>query len=314
MKKNVAIVGVTMLLAVYGLRAAPVDTPERDGRFMAVTAGAAIDQGAMVCMYTDAEAYEAADTANYAVIGRAQSSGAEGETVLVKRGVFRWANYGSFTDKDIGQQCYVSNSVGVTTATVAGNDVIAGVIVDVDSDGVWVDTFNQKVTLTTTVTTLAVSGAATVGTTLGVTGATTLGSTLGVTGAATLSSTLAATGAARLQVRSPLVLTATAITLTNAVHGGQVIMVNTNDAVTITLPANGAAAGTWFDVAVMGSNDCAPTVAAATQDTLVGPNDPDLDSVTWGTGHRMGAYARFISDGAFWHVLNLGGTTMTYTD
>lgn len=49
-----------------------------------------------------------------------------------------------------------------------------------------------------TTTSLATTGAATVGTTLGVTGATTLGSTLGVTGAATLSSTLGVTGATTL--------------------------------------------------------------------------------------------------------------------
>jgi hypothetical protein len=65
---------------------------------------------------------------------------------------------------------------------------------------------------------------------------------------------------------------------------------------------------------VMGTDACAPTISAATADTLIGPNDVDLDSVTWGTGHRIGAYCRFISDGAFWHVQNLAGTTMTYTD
>jgi len=85
---------------------------------------------------------------------------------------------------------------------------------------------------------------------------------------------------------------------------------------TITLPANGAAAGSKIDV-MLGANSTdstAVTIAAATVDTLVGPNDQDLDSVTWGSSHRIGAWAKFISDGSFWHVLNLGGTTMTYND
>lgn len=101
---------------------------------------------------------------------------------------------------------------------------------------------------------------------------------------------------------------------------GKMLIVTTNAAVAITLPANGAPAGAWFDL-VVGRNsatpttdDCAPTVSAATADTLITPNSIDSDSVTWGSTHRIGAAARFFSDGYFWHVQNLGGTTMTYTD
>jgi hypothetical protein len=172
MKKYMMAMAALAVLATVAA-AAPVDTPERDGRYVAVEAGAAIDQGAMVCMYTDAEAYEAADVANYAVIGRAENSAAEGETVLVKRGVFRWANLGAFTDKDIGLECYVSNSVGVTTAALASLEIRAGVITDVDANGVWVDTYNRSVLLTSTVSALTITGNATVGGTLGITGVTT---------------------------------------------------------------------------------------------------------------------------------------------
>lgn len=107
----------------------------------------------------------------------------------------------------------------------------------------------------------------------------------------------------------------TNITITSA-HYNTILMVTSNAAVTVTLPANGAAAGSSFELMTgAGSTDsCAPTISAATTDTLVGPDDQDLDSVTWGTGHRIGAHAKFISDGSYWHVLNLGGTTMTYTD
>lgn len=138
----------------------------------------------------------------------------------------------------------------------------------------------------------------------------TVGGTLTVNGATTLTGAVTAGTFATSEKT-----TTNALTLTSA-HYGTMILVNTNAAVTLTLPANGAAAGSWIAVSVHGeaSDSCAPTIAAATVDTLIGPNDPDLDSVTWGSGHRMGAQAKFWSDGSFWHVQNLGGTTMTYTD
>lgn len=97
---------------------------------------------------------------------------------------------------------------------------------------------------------------------------------------------------------------------------GKLVIVTNMAAVSVVLPANGAPAGASIEIATGGVADdtCIPTISAASADTLVGPNDIDLDSVTWGTGHRIGAHAKFWSDGSFWHVQNLGGTTMTYND
>jgi len=67
--------------------------------------------------------------------------------------------------------------------------------VDVDTDGVWVDTYAVGGQGAASVTTLAASGNASVGGTLAVTGASTLSSTLLVSGAAVCSSTLVATNA-----------------------------------------------------------------------------------------------------------------------
>ena len=105
----------------------------------------------------------------------------------------------------------------------------------------------------------------------------------------------------------------TNLTLTSA-HYGQHVMLSSNAVIAVALPANGAAAGTVITVSIIGNDSCAPVISAATVDTLIGPNDVDLDSVTWATGHRINATAKFWSDGSFWHVQNLGGTTMTYTD
>jgi hypothetical protein len=252
----------------------------------------------------------ASDTSGLSVVGRSDDSKdntgplyAATRPIAVHRGCFLWENGGSFTDADIGQLCYVADDQTVTTAAAASNDIIAGWIVDVDSDGVWVDSRDLGSQGASSVTTLATSGNGSIG------------GTLAVTGAATLSSTLSVSGAATMRIPVMTVVTeATTNRVCTSADYGKVIIVATNAAVAITLPANGAAAGSWIGVMVKGSDDCAPTIAAATQDTLVGPNDVDLDSVTWGTGHRIGAFARFISDGTSWHVLNLGGTTMTYTD
>jgi hypothetical protein len=110
-------------------------------------------------------------------------------------------------------------------------------------------------------------------------------------------------------------LTAATLTLSSAYYG-RTVLVNTNAAVAITLPANGAAAGSYLVVAVhSAANDsCAPTVATATADTLVFTNGTDADSVTFGSGHRIGAAVKFWRDGSFWHYQNVGPTTLTVND
>lgn len=301
------------------------DTPERDGRFVRVEAGAAIDAGELVAMYTDAEAYPAADTVGYAVIGRAESAAAEGAYVLVKRGIFRWENYGSLTQKDIGTLAYVSNSIGVTTSALTTNTRPAGRIVDVDASGVWVDTYNQDVLLTATVDDLTVNDDGTVtddlavGGDLTLTGAASVGGTLAVTGTSTLTGnttvtgTLTGGGAARLPVLATVAHTVGDLTVTSA-HYGKIVVVSTNGAVNATLPAAGAAAGSWVEFLCVGSDDCALTVTAAAADTLITFNNQTADAVTFGTGHRIGANLRVISDGSKWVAVNLGNHTMTVTD
>lgn len=158
--------------------AAERDTPERSGRRVVVTAGAAVEAGHMAAV-SNGVAYPAADLAGYVVIGRFDASAAAGATVAVRRGVFRWANDGAFTDADIGIRCYVSTnaasgSYSVTTLAIAANDIPAGYIVDVDDEGVWVDTYNDSPLISTSVASLGIVGNATVGGTLGVTGAATL--------------------------------------------------------------------------------------------------------------------------------------------
>ena len=117
-------------------------------------------------------------------------------------------------------------------------------------------------------------------------------------------------------INKSVTLDGTTARILTAADYGKLLTFTNAAAVAVTLPANGAPAGTTIDICqgTTGSDSIVLTISAATADTLIGPNDIDLKSVTWATGHRIGAYARFFSDGSFWHVLNLGGTTMTYTD
>lgn len=189
------IAAVAAFLGTVGvLFAAERDTPERSGRLVAVTTGSAVEAGHMAAV-SNGVAYPAADLAGYVVIGRFDAAAAAGATVAVRRGVFRWDNDGSFTDADIGIRCYVSTnaasgSYSVTSLATAVNDIPAGYIVDVDDDGVWVDTYNDSPLISTSVASLAIAGAATVGTTLDVTGASTLAGATTISNASIIFSAL----------------------------------------------------------------------------------------------------------------------------
>jgi hypothetical protein len=191
---SLSIVACLMALT-FTASAADRDTPERDGRYVSLTAGAAIEAGHMIAV-SNGLAYPAADLAGYVVVGRAENTVAAAAKVAVKRGVFRWGNGPAFTAADIGIRCYVNitnGSSSVTSLATSVNKIPAGYIIDVDTSGVWVDTYNDTALISTSVASMAVAGAVTVGTTLGVTGATTV-TTLGASGAIVGSSTVAATG------------------------------------------------------------------------------------------------------------------------
>jgi hypothetical protein len=141
------------------------DTPMRSGELVTIVAASNhIYAGSIVCENGSAAAVAAADASGYAVIGRAEAevdntgvNYSATRTVTVRRGVFRWANGGTFTDANIGDLAYVSDDQTVTTAAAATYDIVAGVIIDVDADGVWVDTYAIGGQGAASVTTLAVS-------------------------------------------------------------------------------------------------------------------------------------------------------------
>jgi hypothetical protein len=183
---------LSMHLAFGTALTADRSTVERDGRLVSLTvdSNVVIYAGAMVCENGSAEAVPAADASGYACIGKAvagaDNTGANysaTKTVEVARGIFRWANGGSFTDANIGDLAYVADDQTVTTAGSATYDIVAGVIIDVDASGVWVDTYAIGGSGAAALTTLTTSGNAAVGGALAVTGNGTFSAALTVTDA-----------------------------------------------------------------------------------------------------------------------------------
>ncbi len=119
---------------------APRNTAEyADLSTLVVTAGGTIYTGAMVALNGSGQAVPAADSAGYKVIGRAENTVSSGGQVKVRQGCFGWDNDATSgcSKTDIGKLCYVKDD---HTVAIAGTDnaVIAGVIKDVDADGVHV--------------------------------------------------------------------------------------------------------------------------------------------------------------------------------
>jgi len=91
--------------------------------------------------YTD-EIQNATNTAGLRVIGRCPEyvdNTSDGETVSPEQGIFRYANSSTYTipRSSIGLPCYVEDNQ--TVGSYASNMVSAGLVFDVDTDGVWVD-------------------------------------------------------------------------------------------------------------------------------------------------------------------------------
>lgn len=187
MKKNViGFVGFVALVALLGQNvfatalSAARDTPSRTGERISLTmaSNVIIYAGSLVCVDSSGKANPAADTSGFAVVGRASKTidnrtavYLATRTIEVDKGVFRWANADAIAVADIGKIVYVTDDATVNK-TGGGQNIIAGTVVDVESAGVWIDTAKVGPIGAATPSSLAVSGAATVGTTLAVTGIT----------------------------------------------------------------------------------------------------------------------------------------------
>ncbi|MBB5351101.1 hypothetical protein HNR46_001335 [Haloferula luteola] len=117
-----------------------------------LAAATSLAAGEIGAVNATGNALPAADTAGLRVIGRSEgdfdnAAGLAGDVEsLLKRGIFKWDNdpTNPVTIASIGKHCFVKTSTSVCVTAGSTNKVIAGVVVRIDSDGVWVDTTNSS--------------------------------------------------------------------------------------------------------------------------------------------------------------------------
>lgn len=126
------------------------NTPHIDGEIVPapVAASAVIFAGAMVVANASGYAEPGSTAATLTYLGRAEESvdntgGSNGDkTVSVRRKkAFKWANSGAdpVTQASLGKNCYIVDDETVAATSDTGARSVAGVVVKVDSDGVWVE-------------------------------------------------------------------------------------------------------------------------------------------------------------------------------
>lgn len=127
----------------------PRNTPARDGKCfgLPVAADTKIHAGSIVVL-AGLYAEPGSTALNLRAVGRAEDTvdntgGAAGAmNVPVTRGVFRFANSAAgdaITRAEYGLDCYVVDDQTVAKTDGAGTRSKAGIVRDVDADGVWVE-------------------------------------------------------------------------------------------------------------------------------------------------------------------------------
>lgn len=123
------------------------NTPERAGEVFGfpVKGSTTVYQGSLVALNAGYAAPGATATGRIAV-GRAEetvaNAGSDGAVAVnVKRGVFKFGNSAAgdaIAQADAGADCYIVDDQTVAKTSATNTRSIAGKIVAVDSDGVWV--------------------------------------------------------------------------------------------------------------------------------------------------------------------------------
>lgn len=128
------------------------DAPIADKFHIPVAAAKTIHQGGLVAVNTAGYAVPASASSSLKIVGVAaqtvdNSSGNAGDkTVNVERGTFRLANSATtdaLTDADLFRDCYVVDDQTVARTSSSGTRPVAGRVVNVGSDGVWIETSPQ---------------------------------------------------------------------------------------------------------------------------------------------------------------------------
>lgn len=102
--------------------------------------GAVAEKGLMIAVATGTGlAEKATDKAGIRVIGVNKETGIITDTIGVERGIYLFDNaHVEVVKADIGNFCYVASEHTVSMST-GSNSVVAGRVIDVIDEGVWVD-------------------------------------------------------------------------------------------------------------------------------------------------------------------------------
>jgi len=130
--------------------AADRNTPHVRGELEShpVKAATKIYGGSLVCLDAAGWAVPGAVATTLVALGRAEeqvdnTAGANGDLrVTVRRGRFRWKNSAAadaITRAEIGDDCYVVDDETVAKTSGGATRSLAGKIVDLDAQGVWVE-------------------------------------------------------------------------------------------------------------------------------------------------------------------------------
>lgn len=114
------------------------NTLERDGKEFGFVTASPVYQGSMVSLDASGLAVPAG---NNTPVGVSMTESAAGDTVVVRRGVFAFANSAgndALGRADINKSCYVADACTVKKTAGTSAAPVAGIVMDVDALGVWV--------------------------------------------------------------------------------------------------------------------------------------------------------------------------------
>ncbi len=162
--------------------AADRNTEMKDGELLPVPMAAVlIYAGAIVAVNSSGYATKGQAAVGMTYFGRAEeqidnSAGSNGsKSILVRRGkAFRWKNSGTsaIVQADLGKVCYIEDDQTVSKTDQAGTLSAAGVVVGVETDGVWVaEVGKARLTATATLDFGSINAAASADLTITVAGA-----------------------------------------------------------------------------------------------------------------------------------------------
>lgn len=125
------------------------NTPLKDGELISVpvAANTVIYTGALVAANASGLAVPGAVATTLTYLGRAEEGvnnnpgSASAKSVLVRRRkAFKWLNHGAdaVTQAELGKTCYIVDDQTVAKTNGSNTRSAAGIVIGVESDGVWV--------------------------------------------------------------------------------------------------------------------------------------------------------------------------------